>query len=206
MTKSITITVKCKYCEKEFTTTTWNIKNNRGKFCSHTCSNKYRYSIPNDDRFWDKVEKTVYCWEWKASKTKFGYGKFRNKLAYTAHRYSYFIHFGEIMKDMHVCHKCDNPSCVNPDHLFIGTMQDNMRDRDNKNRTAKGIRNGSNTKPERRARGSRCGSAKLTENDVIEIRKMYLKDHNRQKIADVFSVTAMTIYYIVKYETWKHVA
>lgn len=86
-----------------------------------------------EKRFWTKVSKRgdQQCWNWIASLDTEGYGNFKskNKKANNkAHRMSYLLHFGDISKGLHVLHKCDNPRCVNPSHLFLGTHQDNMRD------------------------------------------------------------------------------
>lgn len=98
--------------------------------------------------FWDKVSKLSSCWEWTAAKDSRGYGCFGATKYFgisKAHRFSYFLHNGDIPKGMHVLHKCDNPSCVNPDHLFLGTNKDNMKDRDFKGR---GIRPGHSDHPQ----------------------------------------------------------
>ena len=78
-----------------------------------------------------KVIKTDYCWEWTGLKYPSGYGRFCKKYA---HRFSYEIHKGEIYNNLKVCHSCDNPSCVNPEHLWLGTQKDNVQDRDKKGR------------------------------------------------------------------------
>jgi DNA-binding CsgD family transcriptional regulator len=95
---------------------------------------------PVIDRFWEKVVKTPNgCWEWTAYKNKKGYGYFSvDGNAITAHRFSYLHFNGEISEGLHVLHKCDNPSCVNPEHLFLGTNQDNVNDKVSKNRHPKG--------------------------------------------------------------------
>lgn len=81
------------------------------------------------ERFWSKVQKTDSCWLWKGAKNQFGYGFFRlGSRNEVAHRVSYNWIKGEIPSGLLVLHTCDNPSCVNPDHLFIGTHSDNMRD------------------------------------------------------------------------------
>lgn len=84
-------------------------------------------------RFWKRVDKQKEndCWEWKGLKYPSGYGRMGNVYA---HRLSYTLNCGEIPKGLHVCHSCDNPSCVNPKHLWVGTVADNMRDRDKKGR------------------------------------------------------------------------
>lgn len=75
-----------------------------------------------------KIEKTDTCWLWTASTTK-GYGSFKYKNIRTAHRFSFFVHKGEIENGKLICHTCDNPKCVNPDHLYAGTVFDNANDR-----------------------------------------------------------------------------
>lgn len=88
-------------------------------------------------RFNCKVARTPTCWWWHGAKNSQGYGKLRagNKW-WTAHRISYLLHKGKIPPDLWVLHRCDNPSCVNPDHLFLGTRQDNIEDARQKGRLA----------------------------------------------------------------------
>lgn len=90
------------------------------------------------ERFWSKVDKSGDCWEWVGYLNEKGYGKFRlnNKLQ-RAHRISYALKYGAIPEGMLVCHRCDNPKCVNPEHLFIGTTTDNARDSISKGRRPK---------------------------------------------------------------------
>lgn len=92
-------------------------------------------------RFWAKVNKTNGCWLWTGSRKNTGYGQWvMEKKNYLAHRYSWQIHNGDIPAGLCVCHKCDMPLCVNPDHLFLGTQAENMRDMKLKGRSQTGPR------------------------------------------------------------------
>ena len=112
-------------------------------------------------RFWEKVSKwkgPTECWLWCGCKDSSGYGIVRiNKRKFSAHRISYFLHFGGILSGMHICHRCDVPSCVNPSHLFEGTDKDNMADCAKKGRIS---------------HGEHKWNAKLTEKDIHKIRSM----------------------------------
>ena len=119
--------------------------------------------IPARDRFFMQVRKhTDGCWEWVGGKAKNGYGSFRGEqdgvLHHRAHRYSYHYHKGVIPDDMMVCHTCDNPCCVNPAHLFLGSAKDNMQDKIAKGRA-------------RIPQGEKSHYAKLTEEQVLSILK-----------------------------------
>ena len=97
-----------------------------------------RYPKPLNVSFWDKVDKTGNCWQWMASLTRDGYGyvKYKNR-SHRAHRLSWFLHTG---KHSHLCvlHKCDNRSCVNPEHLYEGTKKQNSEDMIKRNRHYQG--------------------------------------------------------------------
>jgi len=114
------------------------------------------------DRFYEEVlpEPNTGCWLWTGAvhSERKPYGRFGFEgRTVAAHRMSYQLHKGRIPTGMFVCHKCDNPNCVNPDHLFLGTYLDNIQDRNRKGR---------------QARGTRHGRSKLTPQQVLAIRKM----------------------------------
>jgi HNH endonuclease len=134
------------------------------------------------DRFWAKVDKSGDCWTWTASKLTNGYGQFKSssyKLV-LAHRQSYEMANGPIPDGMFVCHKCDNPSCVNPEHLFVGTPMENSQDM-----VAKGRGNAGGPFV-----GSANGRAVLTEDSVCEIRALPL---SYRALAERFGVSKSQI-------------
>lgn len=94
------------------------------------------------------------CWNWTAYKDRYGYGRFGvNRNPQLAHRVAFMLYIGEITDSLCICHHCDNPGCVNPSHLFLGTIQDNMDDRNKKGRTRGGL-NAKSTKDDVRCKGA----------------------------------------------------
>lgn len=141
--------------------------------------------------FWACVQKDASdkCWNWKASKNACGYGTTRSGLA---HRLCYTISNGEIPKDMCVLPRCDNPACCNPDHLFLGTQQANIRDCVSKNR-------------QRAPQGEAVHWHKLTEKDVIELRRLIPLGVSIASIAKRLRVAHITVYQAYKRISWRHV-
>lgn len=134
-----------------------------------------------------KINNETGCWEWTASKAK-GYGrfKFRGKF-YGSHQVSYMLFIGEIKEGMNICHKCDNPKCINPDHLFQGTQSENMIDCSNKNRLVvpegKRYKNGHIPK-----------NSKLDIATVLSIRnELELGNLNMKAISNKFNVKHQTV-------------
>lgn len=145
------------------------------------------------------------CLIWLGSKTTAGYGRFKLRgKHYAAHRTSYLIHHGPIPEGMVVCHSCDNPSCVNPAHLWIGTHADNQRDCTVKNRRATGSRHRSALYPDKIPKGAQTGRASLTPDQVREIRRL-AGTMSQQKIADLFKTPQTNVSRIIRRKTWKHI-
>lgn len=137
---------------------------------SRYCSNACRYKPYADKghilqaRILASIDKDGNCWVWKGQRNKLGYGFLRIETHHVrAHRASYMAFYGDIPEGMLICHKCDNPSCVNPDHLFVGTNSDNSRDMSMKGRA------GNQGKPSI-LRGSRHPRSKLTIAQAREIK------------------------------------
>jgi hypothetical protein len=139
------------------------------------------------ERFWAKVAVSDGCWNWTGG-TRGGYGRFRDSVGkISAHRFSYWLHRGPIPQDVIVRHKCDNRACVNPDHLELGSLADNVADMDERRRRSVG--------------GSHFG-AKLTEADIPLIRA---DQRSHRDIGAAYGVSKTTITRIKSGAKWRHV-
>ena len=147
------------------------------------------------ERFWGKVAFLGAgpddCWEWRAAKDSYGYGEI-SKGAHgsgilRAHRVSWELTNGPIPKGMCILHHCDNPACVNPAHLFLGTIEDNNHDMASKGRST---------------RGEKSSNARLTEQDVYEIRRMLNRGILQRVVAKKYGVSQRAISDIKTGETW----
>ena len=147
-------------------------------------------------RFWKKVRKTETCWLWTACPDHLGYGRFRSKSlgssGFLAHRYSWILHHGSLLRDLDVLHRCDIRLCCAPQHLFLGTHADNMRDMYLKGRAVN-------------LRGSAHGNAKLNEDSIREIRKLREAGETGVALSRRFGVAPPIITLICKRKSWKHV-
>lgn len=161
---------------------------------------KYR-KLPNvapqdAERFWSNVDKRGpdECWSWTASinARRDGYGRFWIKrVEYRTNRMAYWLHYGVDPADQDACHTCDNPPCCNPAHLFKGTRAANLEDM---------------TRKKRRVYGEQHGIAKLTREQVAEIKRLYVpRKVGCYQLADRFGVTEMTIHKIISGKTWRDV-
>ena len=140
-------------------------------------------------RFWAMVDKSGDCWECTGGNSP-NYGRlWLDRSYYASHRISYFIHHGVDPGELFVCHTCDNPRCVNPAHLWLGTGKDNADDRDAKGRGIVLV-------------GSQCGRAKLTEEDV---RAILHADESQYALEEKYGVDQGVISDILRGKIWKHV-
>lgn len=150
---------------------------------------------PLAERFWEKVKKSDGCWGWTHSKNSKGYGRigigtWRDRRVGMAHRVSWELHYGPIPKGLCVCHRCDNPACVRPDHLFLGTKAENNIDMTLKGRRRNGTTN-----------GEQHPCAKLSAAQVLEIRSAA---GSQQSIADRHGVSQVLVSQIKRLKIWKH--
>jgi hypothetical protein len=145
-----------------------------------------------EQRFLSYVEKTDSCWLWTGGKCKVGYGQYWRPAdkQVLAHRHSYEIYKGKIPNGLVVRHTCDNPSCVNPNHLIVGTYKENSKDMVDRNRSVKGSKN---------------KASKLTEDDVREIRILIDFGFLHRELAKMYGVCCETIARVRRRELWKHI-
>lgn len=160
------------------------------KFCSSKCYRSIGHILRKKS-----IILEFGCWEWIGWKDKDGYGvasyRFDGTHERRARRIAWIVNFGSIPKRMLVCHRCDNPSCVNPQHLFLGSNQDNVTDMMVKGRN----------KP---VRGEQAKMAKLSEKDVLKIRALHEAGFVQRRIAEQFGVGFQAINKIVLRQRWVH--
>ncbi len=194
----------CNTCSKQFSTHQCRIRIGQGKFCSRQCSGHGKRGgtlrrTPISDRFYKLVAPADAngCMVWLGGKvSKGGYGQLKAGGRYggslKAHRVAWELRNGPIPDGMVVCHRCDNPPCVNPDHLFIGTHADNVADMDSKGRR-------------KTLRGQNARNAKLNEQQVVAIRRERENGRSLQSLANAFGVSQATISLIANHKLWSHI-
>lgn len=158
---------------------------------------------PFETRFWSRIQPSAGCWLWMGVRDPRGYGFIKDhQRGRRVHRVMWELLHGPIPDRMEVCHHCDNPSCVRPDHLFVGTHTDNMRDMFTKNRrqTTPAIGRG------RHAVGEAHWYSKLTAEKVREIRSRVAAGEAQNAIAAELGLSTGCISGVVHRRTWRHVA
>ena len=153
-------------------------------------------TMTEEERFWFKVQKSDGCWLWLGARDKDGYGlatmhRDGRSILRRATRVAYELACGQLLPGRLVCHSCDNPPCVRPSHLFLGTYGDNAQDAQAKGRVARGTRNTNN---------------KLTESQVVSIRRSFAEGIARPVLAREYGISWQTVDSIVKRRLWRHVA
>lgn len=148
--------------------------------------------------FWAKVKQVGDCWEWQSSLDNKGYGKTRvpgTRAQYRAHRIAYYLSTGNDPAEMYVCHSCDNPKCVNPSHLFLGTALENNQDKMSKGRDKYGNQ-----------KGHRNGNSKLSEDDARKVIALILEGKSNKQIATLMPVGHSLVSRIRVGRSWKELA
>lgn len=187
----------CTWCGISFET---KEQNHKGKYCSHECDMTHRKTVLFEtapSRFWARVDKSGNCWLWTGATDDKGYGRlsFKGRRA-IAPRVAYELTHGVSPGQLQVLHRCDNPPCVNPDHLFLGTNADNIRDMCAKGRAWI-------QQPENKRHGSDNPSAKLSHEEAVAIREAYAnKSMNGVELAEVYGVGNSTIYKVIHRERY----
>lgn len=148
------------------------------------------------EKFWGLVypEPNTGCWLWAGRHDAKGYGRghFHNRTIQLAHRYAYLLWYGVLPNDLCVLHKCDNPACVNPYHLYLGDQRQNNIDRDSRKR-------------QKTKHGTEHKLAKLTDSQVVEIRTIYNpKQYPSRKLAKMYGVSQRKVLDIVTNKSWRH--
>lgn len=198
----------CLGCGAQFNAHSSKLKN-----CGPECNKVWRLRVSAEtatSRFWKLVNKDGpdhalgKCWVWTGFGTN-GYGMFcANGKRYSASRYSYELLRGPVDPSLWILHHCDNPSCVNPVHLYAGTVIENNADMVARDRYSSGDKHYSKTHPELRPRGVDVPHAKIADAEVLEMRRLYRDGANLPELANRFSVSSGTVFNAVRGKTWKH--
>lgn len=168
-----------------------NLQSGNIKSCGCLRSiHRKNYDEDMKQKLFSKIKQVNDCWEWQGSLHRQGYGNFPYKNSgQLAHRVSWILFNGEIPSGMNICHKCDNPPCVNPDHLFVGSYQDNINDMFRKGR--------------KNHQGENHPKVKLSSSQVLEIRELLNKKITQEEICKKYGITNGHVGSIKHKRTWK---
>lgn len=169
-----------------------------------------------EDAFWVKVDRTSECWLWTGApfRTGMGYGQASmGRRPVAAHRIAWLLTYGDIPEDVNILHQCDRPLCCRPDHLFSGDQSDNMKDMADKGRgrlqrpfnRATGDQHGSRLHPESRPRGESHPRARLTEQQVREMRQLHREGVRPVDLVARYGVPKDVVSKVIHEITWRHV-
>lgn len=197
------VTRPCERCGAPVTRYQSQVALGRGRFCSKTCANVSRDKRPLSERFWEKVDKNGPvvrpdlgpCWIWTDGTGDRGYGRFGiwqhgKTVVHAAHRVAFELEVRPLEQDECALHRCDNPPCVRPDHLFAGTVLDNNADMKQKKRHAFGEKN---------------GHAQLTAEQVIDARSRYIfRKVTFVQLGNEYGVRPQAVRAAVNGKTWRH--
>lgn len=200
----------CQRCGIGFYLRESQIKTGRGKFCSVDCKFPFRHD-DTADRFFNFIGKKQPngCILWGGNfMPGTGYGRYKTNTGehIPAHRLSYELMVGPFPQELFVLHRCDNPPCINPVHLFIGTHQDNMKDMFSKGRHRSGRGCGSAIGLFSSHKGTSNGSCKLSENQVADIRLRHSNGEKQNRLSLEFGISKSSVNRIVNMESWIHLS
>ncbi len=187
------VPVICRQCDREFLAKRSEIMRGNALVCSRRCRDDSKRKTFSADDFWSKVVKIENgCWTWNGLHDSNGYGLVNvDGVKTRCHRVAFTLTNGPVEKGKYVCHRCDNPGCCRPDHLFAGTALDNSRDCAEKGRNCRGEKN---------------WAARLKEDDIRQIRRLYGGGgYLQREVGVLFGISQMHVYKIVHHKIWKHI-
>lgn len=182
----------CLHCGAAFQAYLSAVRHGEGKYCSRVCADRGKQR-PLAERFWERVDTSGDCWLWTGTGRGNGYGGLSvNGKNRSAHRIAWELTNGAIPDGLFVCHRCDNPACVRPEHLFLGTPRANIQDM-----MAKGRARFGDAPPGK-------GRATLTPESVREVRRLATQGQSQRALARRYGVRSSAIYKLLHGITWKN--
>ncbi len=199
MQKQSSTTTICPVCGTPFE----HYRSRKRQYCGLRCAG-FGHRVPHAIRYWTRVDRSGgpgACWPWVGYRDRSGYGiVYRDGGTTKAHRAAWELTNGPITDNLWVLHRCDNPPCVNPAHLFLGTARDNVADM-----MAKGRAVPRSHLPEHVLRGMAAGRARLTDEQVIAIRKSAVEGYGLRRLGRDYGVSYGTICALVTRRSWQHI-